>query len=51
LTTQQKARQFVAGGLLILSISLAATSGHGSPPAWMFHDDGGVRDGGGSASE
>jgi hypothetical protein len=26
------------------------TSGHGSPPAWMSHDDGGGRDGGGSAS-
>jgi DNA uptake protein ComE-like DNA-binding protein len=26
------------------------TSGHGSPPAWKFHDDGGDRDGGGSAS-
>jgi hypothetical protein len=35
----------------IFSISLAVTSGHGSPPAWMSHDDGGDRDGGGSASD
>src|ERR1035441_10583179 len=27
------------------------TSGHSSPPAWRFHDDGGDRDGGGSASD
>jgi hypothetical protein len=27
------------------------TSGHGSPPAWSFHDDGDDRDGGGSASD
>jgi hypothetical protein len=27
------------------------TSGHSSPPAWMFHDDGDDRDGGGSASD
>jgi hypothetical protein len=40
----------VAGGLVLVSISLAVTSGHGSPPAWMSHDDDGVRDGGDSAS-
>jgi hypothetical protein len=40
----------VAGGLVLFSISLAFTLGHGSPPAWMSHDDGRVRDGGGSAS-
>jgi hypothetical protein len=32
------------------SVWLFFTSGHSSPPAWRSHDDGGDRDGGGSAS-
>jgi hypothetical protein len=42
----------VAGGLgVFLEISLAVTSGHGSPPTWKFHDGGDGRDEGCSASD
>jgi DNA uptake protein ComE-like DNA-binding protein len=52
LPAQQKARQrWSPAGFWYLPISLAVTSGHGSPPAWMSHDDDGDRDGGGSASD
>jgi hypothetical protein len=36
--------------VFLFDLSGRFSSGHGSPPAWMFHDDGGGRDGGGSAS-
>jgi hypothetical protein len=40
-----------AGLGVFLEISLAVTSGHGSPPTWKFHDGGDGRDEGCSASE
>jgi hypothetical protein len=47
----KKPTSVFAGGLVYFFRSLwPSTSGHGSPPAWMFHDDGGGHDGGGSAS-
>jgi DNA uptake protein ComE-like DNA-binding protein len=47
----KKPTSVFAGGLVYFFRSLwPFTSGHGSPPAWMSHDDGGGRDGGGSAS-
>jgi hypothetical protein len=47
----KKPTSVFAGGLVYFFRSLwPFTSGHGSPPAWMSHDDGGGRDGGESAS-
>jgi len=46
----QKPAGLVAGGLGGSDLSGLIDSGHGSPPAWRSHDDGGDRDGGGSAS-
>jgi hypothetical protein len=48
----KKPTGLVAGGLgVFLEISLAVTSGHGSPPTWKFHDGGDGRDEGCSASD
>jgi DNA uptake protein ComE-like DNA-binding protein len=47
----KKPTSVFAGGHVYFFRSLwPFTSGHGSPPAWMSHDDGGGRDGGESAS-